>query len=184
MRVTKLFLCGALLSAPALAKPKVADVDNPIPKNEQVEVKNARGADAAKSDLTVPERKFVERAASDDIAEIELSRLALDKSRDPEVRNYAQTVIDDHKRSLDELKKLANDQKFPLPTAATSQAEVQYAQLSKLDGERFDREFKKLMDKRHAAAIATYEKASKETQHPDLKSYADKTLPTLKGEKK
>jgi putative membrane protein len=175
-----LVLCGALLGAPALAKPTVADVDNPVPKNEQVDVKNAHKADAAKSDLTVPERKFVERAASDDIAQIELSRLALDKSQNHEVRNFAQTVIDDHKRSLDQLKKIANDQSFPLPTEASSQAQQQYQQLSKLEGARFDREYKQVMDRRHSEAIASFEKASKEAQHPDLKSYAEKTLPTLK----
>ena len=109
MRVTRLVLCGALLAAPAVAKPKVTDVGNPIPKDTQVEVKNAHKADAAKSDLTVPERKFVERAASDDIGQIELARLALDKSRDPDVRNYAQTLIDDHKRSLDQLKSMGGE---------------------------------------------------------------------------
>ena len=36
------------------------------------------------------------------------------------------------------------------------------------------------MEKRHTASIATFEKASKEAQHPDLKDYAVKTLPTLK----
>jgi len=128
----------------------------------------------------VPERKFVERAASDNIAEIELGRLALDKSRDTEVRNYAQRLIDDHKKSLDQLKSIANDQKFPLPTSATTLAQDDYQRLSKLDGERFDREYKKLMDKRHAQAISTFQKASQELQNQDLKNYADKTLPTLK----
>ncbi len=177
MRVTKLFLVGALaLGAPALAADQQQQ-GGAIPKDKQVQIKNKGDVDAAKSDLTVPERKFVERAASNDIAEIELGRLALDKSKTPEVRNLAQTLVDDHQKSLDQLKSIANDQKFPLPTSATTLAQQQYQQLSKLQGQEFDREYQRIVDKRHDDAVNMYQTASRDLKNPDLKSFADKTPP-------
>jgi putative membrane protein len=165
MRVMMLLLAGGLAFAQ-------------IPKKDEVQVKNAPQANAAKSDLTVPERKFVEEAASDDIATIEMSRLALDKSTNKATRMRAQTLIAERQQSLDQLKRIANDQSFPLPTSATTSAQEEFKNLAKLDGEKFDREYGKQMDKRHDAAVQTFQKA--DLQHPDLKSYAEKTLRELK----
>jgi putative membrane protein len=170
MRVAHLILSGSLLSAPALA--------NGVPKEYQVEVKNPRSSDAAKSDLAVPDRKFVEKAASDDIAEIELGKLALDKSQDPQVKSYAKRSIADHQKSLDKLESVAKHHKFPLPTSATTEAQRDYQNLSKLDGKRFDEEYQKLADKRHGEEIQDYQNAKLENQ--ELKSWADQTLPSLK----
>jgi putative membrane protein len=174
MRAIRILIAGTLLSLPAFAN---------IPKENEVQVKNAHKADASKSDLTVPERKFVEKATSDNLADIELGRLALEKSQSPEVKNYAQMLVDDHKKSLDKLKTIANDQKFPVPTSATTRAQADYDRLAKLDGADFDREFKKLMDKRHDEALQTFQKASNEVQNPDLKSYINQTLPMMKEHK-
>ena len=174
MRVVRILIAGTLLSLPAFAN---------IPKDTEVQVKNSHKADASKSDLTVPERKFVEKATSDNIAEIELGRLALEKSQNPDVKNYAQMVVDDHKKSLDKLKSIANDQKFPVPTSATTRAQAEYDRLAKLNGDEFDREYKKLMEKRHAEAVKSFQEASSKVQNEDLKSYIDDTLPTLKEHK-
>jgi putative membrane protein len=170
MRVAHLILSGSLLSAPALA--------NGIPKEHQVEIKNPRGADASKSDLAVSDRKFVEKAASDDIAEIELGKLALDKSQDPQVKSYAKRSVADHQKSLEKLESVAKDHKFPLPTSATTEAQRDYRNLSKLDGKSFDGEYLKLADKRHHEEIQDYQNAKLENQ--ELKSWADQTLPSLK----
>ena len=174
MRVIRILVAGTLLSLPAFAN---------IPKDTEVPVKNARKADASKSDLTVPERKFVERATSDNIGDIELGRLALEKSQNPEVKNFAQMIVDDHQKSLDKLKSISNDQKFPVPTSATTETQKEYDRLSKLSGSEFDREFKKLMEKRHTDAVQTFQKASNQVQNDDLKSYINNTLPTLKEHK-
>ena len=186
MRVLKYVVCGALLMAPAFG---FAHDNNPqkdvqsangmrVQPQDQVKVKNGK-VNPQKSPLTVQERKFVEQAASDNMAEIELSRLALDKSQNSEVKNLAQTVVDDHQKSLDKLKSIANDQKFPIPTSATTQAKQEYQKLSKLSGNDFDRQYLMLMQKDHKRAVQTFQQASNQLQNDDLKSYADQTLPTL-----
>jgi putative membrane protein len=169
-----MLIAGTLLSLPAFAN---------IPKDTEVPVKNARKADASKSDLTVPERKFVERATSEHIGDIELGRLALEKSQNPEVKNYAQMIVDDHQKSLEKLKTIANDQKFPVPTSATTETQKEYDRLSKLSGAEFDRDFKQSMEKRHTEAVQTFKNASNQVQNEDLKNYISDTLPTLKEHK-
>lgn len=187
MRVLKYVVCGALVMAPAFGFARESnnqpqDVQSAngmrVQPQDQVKVQNGK-VNPQKSPLTVQERKFVEQAASDNMAEIELSRLALDKSQNSEVKNLAQTVVDDHQKSLDKLKSIANDQKFPIPTSATTQAKQEYQKLSKLSGNDFDRQYLMLMQKDHNRAVQTFQQASNQLQNDDLKSYADQTLPTL-----
>jgi putative membrane protein len=184
MRIVKLVMCGSLLMLPAFGfAADQKDTGPDIPKEVQVKVKNKGDVDATKSPLTVPERKFVERAASDHIADIELSRLALERTQNPQVRNLAQSIVDDHQKSLDQLKSIANDQKFPIPTSASTLTKKDYDRLSKLRGSDFDREYLKLMSKRHSEAMQDFQQTSNQLQNEDLRSYANQTLPTLKEHK-
>ena len=61
---------------------------------------------------------FAEEASAKGIAEIETSKLALEKGSHAEVKKFAQTMIDDHTRANDELKALAKQKNLEVSTDA------------------------------------------------------------------
>lgn len=123
---------------------------------------------------------FMDDAAPAGLAEIELSKLALTKSQNADVEEFAKKMVDDHTRAGDELKKIAVQKNVILPPdvlPATTQA---MDRLSKLSGPDFDREYVKTMLGDHQKAVASFENASKTSSDPDVKDFATKILPTLK----
>jgi putative membrane protein len=185
MRKITMWISAAALAAFAVAGTARAEeraiVTNPVKPEHRVKVTNSSQANSpsVRSPLSVPDRKFIERAASDNIAEIEIARLALDQSKNEQVRAFAQMIIDDHEKALDRLKSIANDNDFPIPTEAATKQLDEYRRLAKLSGIDFDREYMKLMSKEHDQAVDAFNKATREVNNPDLREYAQKTLPTL-----
>jgi len=51
--------------------------------------------------------KFYKKAAMGNMAEIELGKLGARKAQDPQVKQFAQQMVDAHQRALDNLKEVA-----------------------------------------------------------------------------
>ena len=62
---------------------------------------------AAASSVSQEDRAMIEDLAEANIAEIETGQLALTKSQNPRVREYAQKMIDDHGMAQQELQQMA-----------------------------------------------------------------------------
>ena len=185
MRKITIWISAAALAAFASVNTAHAEgrvlVSNPVRPEHRVKVTNATHANSpsARSPLSVPDRQFIQQASSDNIAEIEIARLALDQSKNEQVRAFAQMIIDDHQKALDRLKTIANDNAFPIPIEAASKQLDDYRRLAKLSGIDFDREYMKLMSKEHDKAVDTFTRASRDVNNTDLREYAQKTLPAL-----
>jgi len=69
------------------------------------------------------DQDFLKKAVIANLAEIELGRLATQKAQNPEVKQFAQMMVDGHTKALDELKQLAQRSapfqsgERPFPTA-------------------------------------------------------------------
>src|ERR1700730_8279725 len=57
---------------------------------------------------TVSDQDFVRMASSDGLAEIDLGRMAMEQATNPEIKRFAQRVIDDHTKANQELNRTAN----------------------------------------------------------------------------
>src|SRR3954451_15189360 len=104
-------------------------------------------------DMTVKDRQFVENVATSNLAEIKLSKLALQKAMSPEVKKYAQMIIDDHEKAGKELKSIAKSENMATPDTLDSMHAHEYDRLSALSGKDFDREYMQLMVKDHDKTV-------------------------------
>lgn len=66
--------------------------------------------------LDSDDSKFLQDAAHDGMMEVQLGRLALDKATDPEVKHFAQRLIDDHSQANSDLMALASRKGVALST--------------------------------------------------------------------
>lgn len=143
--------------------------------------KASKGSDDAKGGkLAHGDRKFIEDAAKGGMMEVQAGQLAQSKATDPAVKDFAGTLVQDHQKANDELKQIAESKGVQLPTKLDW---TQGHELKKLKGEKsnkFDREFAQHEVKDHQKDIKKFEKAAKDLKDPDLKAWAEKTLPDLK----
>ena len=133
----------------------------------------------------VDAQSFAKQAALSSMAEIELAQIALNNTKNEEIRLYAERMVKDHTAANTKLKTIASKQNIQLPNALDSKHQQAKQQLSNLKDAAFDREYKKHMNKSHDEAVALFESASQTQQMPnELKDFAASTLPTLEKHKK
>jgi putative membrane protein len=123
---------------------------------------------------------FVHEAAQSGMTEIELARMALTKSRDENIRKFAQQMIQDHGKAGEELQALAKRKSIPAPAELdTDHVKVKDALAAK-SASAFDSAYAQQMTQDHDAAVALFREASKSTD-ADFAAFARKTLPTLEA---
>jgi len=147
-------------------------------------VQSQPGATAAedrnRSELSDEDQRFLENAIQGSYAEIEGSKLALEKTENQEVKDFAQMMIEDHGKMLEEAKKLAGDKKLTPPTEPSVMQRTEVTGMKALTGGAFDAMYvNRIGVASHEATVEMFEKASREAQDPDVKAMASKTLPKL-----
>lgn len=136
-------------------------------------------ANTASSMTTASPESFMKEAAEGGIAEVELGKVALKNAQDPEVKKFAQMMIDDHSKANAELKALAAKKNIPIPADAGSH-KSDIDDMSKLKGADFDKEYVDAMVDDHEDDVAAFQKQADSSSDPDVKAWAAKTVPTLK----
>lgn len=152
---------------------------------------NANMAEANRTDSNNTNSNNMEMTVQDDfwtsaseggLAEVELSKLAVEKAQNPEVKKFAQRMIDDHTKANNELKALADKKKMKVVSEMSSGHKSTLEDLQKLSGAEFDKAYVDAMVDDHEAAVDLFEEQSKDDDgDKDLKAFATKTLPTLKS---
>jgi len=125
---------------------------------------------------------FVKEAALDGMTEVELAKVALKKSKNDEVKQFAQKMSQDHSQANEQLTSIAKSKGISVPTKLDAKHEAMVKMLSAKSGAAFDKAYADHMAKDHSKAVALFESASKSSD-PELAAFAQKTLPTLQEHK-
>jgi putative membrane protein len=145
-----------------------------------VGVASAGEDEKADYDKMLTDQSFVTRAAEAGMAEVELSKLALQKSQDDEVQKFARKMVTDHEKANMELKAIAQKSGFTVPKDTDAKHKAKLDELKSQSGEKFDSAYSMAMQKDHDKAVELFTHASKSKGlNSDLKAFAAKTLPTL-----
>ena len=123
--------------------------------------------------------KHMKDLAIANMAEVETGKLALEKAQDPKVKEFAQHMVDDHGKMLDEVKQLAQSKGVDLPSAPDAKHEKVMKKLQSASGASFDREYMRAMVKDHRDALKLAQRTAKGAKDPDLKAAAQKAAPDI-----
>jgi putative membrane protein len=126
---------------------------------------------------------FVKKASMAGMTEVELAKLALEKSQDANVRGFAQRMVSDHGKANMELAAIAKRKDLEVPQSLDSEQRMKVQELSGKSGAEFDAAYAQHMVMDHDKATALFEGASKGGD-AELASFAQKTLPTIKEHEK
>ena len=149
-------------------------------RNEGVQAVNDGSLE---KDALLSDRDFLIAAEKAEVKEQSLSQAAWDRAQSAEVKEYAQSVIDNHAQSLQELRDLMNRKGVSQPPSVP-EARIEGAyRLDSLSGSpAFDHEYISLMAAETQQAVTRLKRAEETSGDPDVRAYAHAFLPVLERE--
>ncbi len=136
--------------------------------------------EASAGAVAAVDRHFAVNAAKGGRAEVEMSKLARSQGTG-EVRSLAQQIQKDHEKANAELKALAERKSITLDDDLTPEHRHAHERLGGMSGREFDQAYTDQMLSDHKKTIADFERYTRDGSDTDLKKFAEKTLPTLRG---
>jgi len=131
--------------------------------------------------LSIDDEDFLTKAEKSEIRQTTFSQLAVDKSNDEDVRQFARRVISNYQRPLAELTDLMKAKNMAESSAAIAALrEDAINRLHRLSGSDFDDEFVSLMTAEQQEAVPIFNAAAETAADPDIRNYAKSVLPLLR----
>ncbi|HYI40715.1 MAG TPA: DUF4142 domain-containing protein [Allosphingosinicella sp.] len=138
-------------------------------------------ASAAAGDMTPEQRDaYVRMAAASDLYEIQSSQLAASRAQSPEVRRFAQMLVEHHMMTTQQLTAAATAAGSPpSPMLMPMQAEM-IAQLQGANGAAFDRMYVRQQVPAHEMALALHSNYASAGDTPSLMAVASAAVPIVR----
>lgn len=134
---------------------------------------------AAAPDLKVDEQEFALRASTGGMMEVEAAKIALQKTRNARVKDFAARMVKDHDLANKELATIAKAKGISLATTLPEDHIKELQNLKTLSDRPFDVQYIKMMIDDHNKTLTLFTKGVGLT-NPELKAFAQKTLPVIK----
>src|SRR5438067_7311711 len=127
-------------------------------------------APAYGQNMSNDDQAAMKQLASDNIAEIEAGKMAASKAQSPDVKKFAQQMVQDHSKMLDDLKSLAKSKGVALPDNAPMKDMAQSKLLERKSGGEFDKDYMEHMVKDHEKNAKDTENIAAKAKDPQFKS--------------
>lgn len=173
--IKKLF--GSAILLLALATLSCKNENRPADTKEVAEEENERKFDDTKN--KEDDSQYLVEAAATDLKEIEIGKLAQQKSSNPDIKAFGKMLEEDHMKSAAEVKKLAQVKNISLPETMTEDGQKAYKELQEKTGLDFDKKFAEMMVDGHQKAVDKMTDAAEDAADEEIRVWASNKIPTL-----
>ncbi|MFL6565881.1 MAG: DUF4142 domain-containing protein [Burkholderiales bacterium] len=132
-----------------------------------------------KSSFDRGDRKHFQQIAQANMAEVQAGKLAQTKASSDEVKKFAQHMVDDHSKMLNEQQSMAQAKGVSLPKEPAKADKSALKKLQSASGDQFDRSYMQQMVKDHEKALKIVQDTAKGAKDPELKQAAQKAAPEI-----
>lgn len=168
-------LCTALAAQVPLAHAQSGAAGQTAGQSGQMTGSRASGATLSRAD-----QNLIKDMAQANLTEIQAGKLAQQKTRNEQVRKFAQKMIDDHTKALQEVQQLAQSKGVDLPTEPDWQHRKMAERLGALSGDAFDRRYMSQAGvDDHKQTHKLLERVQSRARDADIKALASKMMPTV-----
>jgi putative membrane protein len=143
-----------------------------VSDNPHLRAKDAPKKQAAVK-LSDKDKNFISAAASGGVAEVTDSRVAAERAQSAEAKKVAARMVADHTRANKELSELAKKKGLDI--------DLSKGKPRTFRKENFDGDYLATMESDHKTDIKAFETEAKSGDDAEIKTWAGKTLPTLKA---
>jgi putative membrane protein len=127
------------------------------------------------------DKAFVKKALGGSMAEVQMGQLALEKSSDDQVKQFAQKMVDDHGKMIEQMKPAAQQMGVEVPSTPPKNAMKSMDKMKGLSGDAFDQAYIKDMVKDHKKDSAEFKQEASTTQNPQLKELVTQGSQVIDG---
>jgi putative membrane protein len=138
------------------------------------------GPASSQKGAATDKESVIKNAAKMNLATQKFADLAQQKAQSPELKQFAQTLKQDHQKAQQDLERIAQKHNVTLPTSVDEKCQQEVSRLEALSGQEFDKEFAKGAIEGHAMAVAHLQQASSAVQDKELKQYTQQMLSKVK----
>ena len=139
----------------------------------------AAGAAGAQN-LSKGDQRILASLAQANVNEVAAGNIAVQKATAPEVKAFAQKMVDDHTKGLQEVRQVAQAKNATLPTEPDAKHKKMADRLNALSGAEFDKNYVANAGVNdHKAAHKLVADARQKAKDPDVKALAAKLQPTI-----
>jgi putative membrane protein len=124
-------------------------------------------------------RYFIIQASIGNLQEIQIAKLALQRSTNSEIKTFANRMITDHSHVQSQLTQLIRSRNFQIPPEATN-TPVDDLILKNMSAKDFDRMYVHMMVPDHRQTVHLFEVYALTGKDPDVSFFAKQNLPLLK----
>jgi putative membrane protein len=184
MRPTPFLISAAIMSLSVAACSQGHDDANAPSAVTNAEANATPSANPASTDLSTTDvtkaPNFVTLAASSDMFEVQSSKIALQRSTNPDVKRFAQMMIDAHTKTTAALKGLiAGQSNLSPPTALSADLQSKLDALGSVSPADFDKTYLNDQIDGHQSALNVMQRYAKDGDLEPLKQFAAHTAPTV-----
>jgi putative membrane protein len=134
---------------------------------------------AAEGALSKKDAKFLRNMGEADLAEVQAGKLAASKASSPEVKKFAQHMVEEHSKGLSEGQSLAKAKRVEAPAAPNKKHRAAMKKLESQSGAGFDKAYMNQMVQDHQEALKLVRNASKNAKDPEIRAAAEKKVPVV-----
>jgi putative membrane protein len=147
---------------------------------DQQQQMGANGPSAVNAGPAI-DKAFVKKALEGNVGEIQMGQLALQKSNDDQVKQFAQRMVDDHGKMQDQFKPVAEQMGVKVPDGPSKGQMKKMDKMKALSGDAFDQAYVKDMVKDHKSDANEFKQEAQNTQNPQLKQLATEGGQTIES---
>lgn len=153
-----------------------------LPATAKIITQNSPETTQAQTQISQLDRVYITEAAQAGMAEIAMANLALQKSQDDKVKQYAQQMIKDYTPVNQELMQLATQKAITPPTDMGIKYQALITQLSKLSDANFDQAYvNEAGINRNMEGLILNSRLLQLGQDTELKAFAAKSIPLIEA---
>jgi len=125
------------------------------------------------------DQMFARHAAADNQFEIQSGQYVAQEAQNPQVKELAQTMVQDHTQALQQLQQIAQAQNMQLSTELMPWQQAKLDALRQKHGEHLEREFVFGQVGDHHVCILMFQYEAEHGQNQQIKDYAQQSIPVL-----
>lgn len=180
----KRFAGTTLLAAALLAGTAPAQAQNPTKKAEKINKKRSKaladGSTYTKEQLKY-DSEFAVAAASANMLEVALGKLAQQKAIVQEVKDWGKKMEQEHTEAEQKLEAITVKNSIVLPTMMSTEDRAIYDDVDDRKYLGFDKKYLRDLKDLHERTIKRYAEAATKLTNPELLAYATEMLPKLRA---
>jgi putative membrane protein len=129
--------------------------------------------------LALGDRMLLYQLAQEDMSEINLAKLATEKSTNPQVQSYANSILDNDPTLGQEAKIIAAQKRVTVPYIVNTEQKARFDRLSELAGADFDKAYMQYEAQKQQQDLKLVQQAANAAKDQDVKNYAMNETPIV-----